>query len=72
MMVVNIFAGAGLKNLWPAINICAFITYTSTWALSPPSNLELFFKQATFFARGDWIPKKQILKWLGQGGDEET
>jgi hypothetical protein len=56
-LVVNIFAGAGLKNLWPAINICAFITYTSTWKLSPPSNLQMFFEQATFFARGDWIPK---------------
>ena len=60
-LAVNLLVGISLKKLWSAVNLLQFITYVNLWKVSLPANLENFFKKASFFARGDWIPKKQIM-----------
>lgn len=64
ILIINVFAGIGLKQIWKAVNILQFIIYTNDWKLSPPANQKVFFSQVQFFARGDWIPKKKIMSML--------
>jgi len=56
--------GLSLKKLWSAVNILQFLVYAEQLKISPPENLERFFEQVSFFARGDWIPKAQIVNAL--------
>lgn len=44
----------------------------SNWKLSPPANLQIFFTQVTFFARGDWLPKIEMLEFFGLLDEEEA
>ena len=60
-LIVNLLLGISLKKLWSAVNLLQFVTYVNLWIVSLPVNLENFFKKASFFARGDWIPKKKIM-----------
>ena len=60
-LIVNLLFGISLKKLWSAINLLQFVTYVNLWKVSLPANLDKFFQKASFFARGDWIPKKQIM-----------
>ncbi len=60
-LIVNLLLGLSLKKLWSAVNLLQFVTYVNLWKVSLPANLENFFKKANFFARGEWIPKKQIM-----------
>ncbi len=60
-LIVNLLLGISLKKLWSAVNLLQFVTYVNLWKVSLPVNLENFFKKASFFARGDWIPKKRII-----------
>ena len=60
-LIVNLLLGISLKKLWKAVNLLQFVTYVNLWKVSLPANLDKFFKKASFFARGDWIPKKQIM-----------
>jgi len=64
--IVNLLLGVSLKKLWSAVNLLQFVTYVNLWKVSLPANLNKFFKKASFFARGDWIPKKQIMGLLKQ------
>ena len=60
-LIVNLLLGVSLKKLWSAVNLLQFVTYVNLWKVSLPANLDKFFQKASFFARGDWIPKKQIM-----------
>jgi len=60
-LIVNMLLGLSLKKLWSAVNLLQFLNYVYLWKVSLPANLEKFFKKASFFARGDWIPKKRII-----------
>jgi hypothetical protein len=60
-LIVNLLLGISLKKLWSAVNLLQFVTYVNLWKVSLPANLDKFFQKASFFARGDWIPKKQIM-----------
>lgn len=71
VFLLNIFFGFSLKFLWKAVNVLQFIIYTGDWKLSPPSNLEVFFKQAAFFARGEWLPKDQIMTAVRFKGEDQ-
>ena len=60
-LIVNLLLGVSLKKLWSAVNLLQFVTYVNLCKVSLPANLENFFTKASFFARGDWIPKKRII-----------
>ena len=60
-LIINLLLGVSLKKLWAAVNLLQFVTYVNLWRVSLPANLQQFFEKASFFARGDWIPKKQIM-----------
>lgn len=72
IFLLNIFGGIGLRQVWKAVNILQFIIYADDWKISPPSNLQVFFSQGKYFARGEWIPKEAIMEWahIKQPGEE--
>lgn len=43
ILILNLFAGVGLKQIWKAVNILQFICYCNDWKLAPPGNLKIFF-----------------------------
>lgn len=50
ILLLNVVAGVGLKQLWKAVNILQFTIYSDDWKLAPPANLSTFFHQMKFFA----------------------
>jgi len=47
------------------------LIYVNNWKLSPPQNLEKFFDKINFFATLGWLPKQQIIGWLGMSTSDD-
>lgn len=72
---INILVGVNFKSIWDSINVLNFLIYTRSWVVSTPSNFETFIGLTSYFARGEFLPKKQILdsfRMINQDDDPQA
>ena len=65
VLILNLFAAAGLKHLWNTVAILQFVVFMRLWQIGLPVSLENFLIALKSLALFEFIPTDKIEEFFG-------